>query len=56
MERWQMISKQIKRLNRNGIYPVEVREKAGMIVVSKADLEKASSLKLFPEITIASRY
>lgn len=55
-ERSLLVARQIKRLNRHGIYPVESRVMAKMVVVKKADLEQASKLKISDEITIASRY
>lgn len=50
------LSMQIKELNKNGIYPIESRAKAKMIVVDRSDLERATALKIDDTITIASRY
>ena len=49
------ISKQIKVLNKHGIYPIESKARLNMIIVDRADLEIASSLRISDNITIASR-
>jgi len=55
MQNYSVISKQIKKLNKNGIYPIESRPMANMIVVRAEDLERATSLKISNDITIARR-
>ena len=50
-----LLSRQIKELNKNGVYPIETRARANMIVVRAEDLEKATKLKISNDITIARR-
>ena len=55
MQDYSLISKQIKELNKNGIYPTDSKPRLNMVIVNRADLERASALKISPEITIASK-
>ena len=55
IQNYSLISRQIKKLNKNGIYPIESKPRLNMIIVDRADLERASELKISDEITIASR-
>ena len=50
-----LLSRQIKELNKNGVYPIETRTRANMIVVRAEDLEKATKLKISNDITVARR-
>ena len=52
---YSLISKQIKELNKHGIYPIDSKPRLNMLIVERKDLEKASALKISSEITIASR-
>lgn len=47
-----MIAIQIRELNKNGIYPLELKAKMNMIIVKSEDLEKATALKIDKNITI----
>lgn len=47
------IERQVQILTDNGIEPIKIREMANMIVVKREDLEMASKLKRFDNITIA---
>jgi len=46
---------QIRLLNENGIYPLESHPRIKQIVVKREDLQKATSLRISNEITIACR-
>ena len=52
---YSLISKQIKALNKNGIYPLESKPKLNTVIVKRCDLERASALKMSNKITIASK-
>lgn len=51
---YSLISKQIKTLNKNGIYPLASKPRLNTLIVKRCDLERASALKISNEITIAS--
>lgn len=55
MDKAKLIDNQIKILEENGIEVLNVFPRITEILVSRADLEKASALKISNEITIACR-
>lgn len=54
-ERQSLLSKQVETLRLHGISVEEVKPRLMLVIVSRANLETASSYQISPDISIACR-